>query len=60
MSSESEDLTTFVTFFNVYKYRVMLFELINESAFVMILVFVYSTTSLRLDFILIESSENLS
>ena len=33
MSSESEDLTTFVTFFNVYKYRVMLFELINESAF---------------------------
>ncbi len=33
MSSESENLTTFVTFFNVYKYRVMLFELINESAF---------------------------
>ncbi len=33
MSSESEDLTTFVTFFNVYKYKVMLFELINESAF---------------------------
>ncbi len=33
MSSESKDLTTFVTFFNVYKYRVMLFELINESAF---------------------------
>ncbi len=33
MSSESEDLTTFVTFFNIYKYRVMLFELINESAF---------------------------
>ncbi len=33
MSSKSEDLTTFVTFFNVYKYRVMLFELINESAF---------------------------
>ncbi len=33
MSSESEDLTTFVTFFDVYKYRVMLFELINESAF---------------------------
>ncbi len=33
MSSESEDLTTFVTFFNVYKYRVMLFKLINESAF---------------------------
>jgi len=33
MSSESEDLTTFVTFFNVYKYRVMLFELINELAF---------------------------
>ncbi len=33
MSSESEDLTTFVTFFDVYKYRVMLFELINEPAF---------------------------
>jgi len=33
MSSKSEDLTTFVTFFNVYKYKVMLFELINESAF---------------------------
>ncbi len=33
MSSESEDLTTFVTFFNVYKYRIMLFELINEFAF---------------------------
>jgi len=33
MSSESENLTTFVTFFNIYKYRVMLFELMNESAF---------------------------
>ncbi len=33
MSSESEDLTTFVTFFNIYKYKVMLFKLINESAF---------------------------
>jgi len=33
MSSESEDLTTFITFFDVYKYKVMLFELINESAF---------------------------
>ncbi len=33
MSSESEDLTTFVTFFDIYKYRIMLFELINESAF---------------------------
>ncbi len=33
MSIESENLTTFVTFFNVYKYRVMLFELINESTF---------------------------
>jgi len=29
----SSNLTTFVTFFDVYKYRVMLFELINESAF---------------------------
>ncbi len=33
MSTESENLITFVTFFNVYKYRVMLFELINELAF---------------------------
>ena len=33
MSSESENLTTFVTFFNVYKYKVMLFELINEFTF---------------------------
>jgi len=33
MSSESEDLTTFVTFFDAYKYRVMLFGLINEPAF---------------------------
>ncbi len=32
MSSESENLITFVTFFNVYKYKVMLFELINELA----------------------------
>ena len=32
ISSESENLTTFVTFFNVYKYRVMLFKLINEFA----------------------------
>ncbi len=30
MSSKSENLTTFVTFFDVYKYRVMLFKLINE------------------------------
>jgi len=33
MSSESENLTTFVTFFNIYKYRVVFFELINESTF---------------------------
>jgi len=33
MSSESEDLITFITFFNVYKYKVMLFELINELTF---------------------------
>ncbi len=33
MSSESENLTTFVTFFNVYKYRIMLFKLIHELAF---------------------------
>ncbi len=32
ISSESENLTTFVTFFNVYKYKVMLFKLINEFA----------------------------
>jgi len=30
MSSKSENLTTFVTFFDVYKYRVMFFELINK------------------------------
>ncbi len=33
MSTESENLITFITFFNVYKYKVMLFELINELAF---------------------------
>ena len=33
MSSESKNLTTFITFFNVYKYKVMLFELINELMF---------------------------
>jgi len=33
MSTESENLITFVTFFDVYKYKVMLFELINELAF---------------------------
>jgi hypothetical protein len=33
MSLESENLTTFVTFFDIYKYKVMFFELINESAF---------------------------
>ncbi len=33
MSSENKDLTTFVTFFNVYKYKVMLFKLINEFTF---------------------------
>ncbi len=33
ISTESENLITFVTFFNVYKYKVMLFELINESTF---------------------------
>ena len=30
ISSKSENLTTFITFFNVYKYKIMLFELINE------------------------------
>ncbi len=33
MSTESENLITFITFFDIYKYKVMLFELINESAF---------------------------
>ncbi len=33
ISTESENLITFVTFFDVYKYRVMLFELINELTF---------------------------
>jgi len=33
MSIESENLITFVTFFDVYKYKVMLFELINELTF---------------------------
>ena len=33
MHSDSEDLTIFIIFFNLYKYHVMLFELINESAF---------------------------
>ncbi len=33
MSTESKNLITFVTFFDVYKYKVMLFELINEFAF---------------------------
>ncbi len=32
MSLKSENLTTFVTFFDVYKYRVMLFKLINKFA----------------------------
>ncbi len=33
MHSDNKDLTIFVIFFNLYKYHVMLFELINESAF---------------------------
>jgi len=33
MYSDSEDLTIFITFFDSYKYHVMLFELINESTF---------------------------
>ncbi len=33
MHSDSEDLTIFIIFFNSYKYYVMLFKLINESAF---------------------------
>ena len=33
MHLDSEDLTIFITFFDSYKYHVMLFDLINESAF---------------------------
>jgi len=33
ISTESENLITFITFFDIYKYRVMLFELINKSTF---------------------------
>ncbi len=33
MHSDNKDLTIFITFFNSYKYHVMLFELINESTF---------------------------
>ncbi len=33
MYLDSEDLIIFIIFFNSYKYHVMLFELINESAF---------------------------
>jgi len=33
MHSDNEDLTIFITFFNSYKYHVMLFKLINESTF---------------------------
>ncbi len=37
MHSDSKDLTIFITFFNSYKYHVMLFELINESTFYQVL-----------------------
>ncbi len=33
MHSDSKALIIFITFFNFYKYHVMLFELINESTF---------------------------
>ncbi len=33
MSLESENLIIFITFFDAYKYKMMFFELINESAF---------------------------
>jgi len=33
MHSDSKDLTIFIIFFNLYKYHVMLFKLINESTF---------------------------
>ncbi len=33
MHSDNKDLTIFIIFFNLYKYHVMLFELINELTF---------------------------
>ncbi len=33
MHSDNKDLTIFIIFFNLYKYHVMLFELINKSTF---------------------------
>ncbi len=33
MHSDNEDLTIFITFFDSYKYHVMLFKLINELTF---------------------------
>ncbi len=33
MHSDNEDLTIFITFFDSYKYHVLLFKLINESTF---------------------------
>jgi len=33
MHSDNEDLTIFIIFFDSYKYHVMLFKLINKSAF---------------------------
>ncbi len=33
MHSNNKDLTIFIIFFNLYKYHVMLFKLINKSAF---------------------------
>jgi len=33
MHSESKNLTIFITFFNFYKYHMMLFKLINKSTF---------------------------
>ncbi len=33
MHSDNKDLTIFIIFFDLYKYHVMLFELINKSAF---------------------------
>ncbi len=33
MSTESKNLIAFITFFDIYKYKVMLFKLINKSAF---------------------------
>ncbi len=59
--SIADKATSFAIFdFDLSEFLLAIRTFIFASMIVMILVFVYSTTSLRLDFILIESSENLS